>query len=150
MADKKNLKDFAEVKNSVDGNDVKGLKALLGQKEKQLDDFIEKTQDKMDVGNWLKKASKHELEQEYTKAIEAYLHFMEAKLEAIDKDPNATMLDYYALVKYYVKIAECYEKVTHTSLGGKQKDMDGAAAGSLFRVNAGIRGLPEFVSRVRS
>jgi tetratricopeptide (TPR) repeat protein len=136
MSDKKNSKDLLEVKKNVDGNDVKGLKALLGAKERDLDNFLEKTQDKMDVGNWLKKANKHEQEQEYTKAIESYLHFMEAKLEAIDQNPKESMNDYYALVNYYIKIAECYTKVTHTSLGGKQRDMENA--GKYYTIAAKI------------
>jgi len=36
-----------------------------------------------------------------------------------------------------------------TTAGGHQKDTDGWGAGALFRVRAGIRGVPEYFSRVR-
>jgi D-xylonolactonase len=35
-----------------------------------------------------------------------------------------------------------------TSAGGQNKGDEGAAAGALFRLNLGIRGVPEFVSRI--
>lgn len=41
-----------------------------------------------------------------------------------------------------------YTDMYVTTAGGDSKDTDGAAAGSLFRVNVGIRGVPEFYSRV--
>ncbi|MCC7368679.1 MAG: SMP-30/gluconolactonase/LRE family protein [Chloroflexi bacterium] len=35
-----------------------------------------------------------------------------------------------------------------TTAGGDQKDVDGPGAGALFRVRPGVRGLPEFTSRI--
>lgn len=35
-----------------------------------------------------------------------------------------------------------------TSAGGNDKANEGAAAGSLFRLNVGVRGVPEFFSRI--
>lgn len=36
-----------------------------------------------------------------------------------------------------------------TTAGGNMKDSDGALAGALFRVRAGVQGLPEFASKIR-
>jgi sugar lactone lactonase YvrE len=35
-----------------------------------------------------------------------------------------------------------------TTAGGHQKDADGPGAGALFRVRPGVRGVPEFRSRI--
>ena len=35
-----------------------------------------------------------------------------------------------------------------TTAGGHQKDVDGPGAGALFRVRPGVKGLPEFRSRI--
>ena len=35
-----------------------------------------------------------------------------------------------------------------TSAGGNNKASEGAAAGSLFRLTAGVQGVPEFLSRI--
>lgn len=125
MDEKKSLKDLLAVKKEV-GEDEKGVKALLGEEEKAIDSFLEKTKEKMDVGNWLKKAREHETKSDYQKALESYLKFIEGKLEAIQSDSNASLQTYLAMVVYYLKVADCYEKVTHTSAGGKAKDMENA------------------------
>jgi D-xylonolactonase len=36
-----------------------------------------------------------------------------------------------------------------TTAGGHNRDINGPSAGALFRMNLGIRGVPEFVSRIR-
>lgn len=36
-----------------------------------------------------------------------------------------------------------------TAIGAEGKDGEGEGAGALFRVRAGVRGLPEFYSRVK-
>lgn len=41
-----------------------------------------------------------------------------------------------------------YTDMYVTTAGGHIKDTDGAAAGALFRINLGIRGVPEYFSRV--
>jgi D-xylonolactonase len=41
-----------------------------------------------------------------------------------------------------------YTDIYVTTAGGDKKETDGALAGSLFHLNLGIRGLPEFYSRV--
>ncbi len=41
-----------------------------------------------------------------------------------------------------------YTDMYITTAGGNRKETDGAAAGALFRLNLGIRGLPEFYSRI--
>lgn len=41
-----------------------------------------------------------------------------------------------------------YADLYVTTAGGQQKDVDGPGAGALFRVRPGVRGLPEFRSRV--
>ena len=125
MENNKSLKDLLSVKKEVDKEDS-GVKALLGEEEKALDDFIDKTKEKLDTGGWLKKGRKHELAGDYKKALEAYLHFMEGRLDEIGKAPHAGLQDYLGMVKHYLKIAECYEKVTHTSAGGKKMDMENA------------------------
>ena len=42
-----------------------------------------------------------------------------------------------------------YTDMYVTTAGGDHKDEDGAGAGALFRLNLGIQGAPEFLSRVR-
>jgi D-xylonolactonase len=42
-----------------------------------------------------------------------------------------------------------YTDMYVTTAGGDQKETDGALAGALFRLNMGIRGVPQFSSRVR-
>lgn len=42
-----------------------------------------------------------------------------------------------------------YTDMYVTTAGGDQKETDGAGAGALYRINLGIRGVPEFTSRVR-
>ena len=125
MDEKKSLKDLLSVKKEV-GEEDTGVKAIIGEEEKALDSFLEKTKDKMDVSAWLKKAHAHEAVNDYQKALESYLKFIEGKLEAIKSDPNATIQTYLSMVTYYLKVAECYEQVTHTSAGGKAKDMENA------------------------
>jgi tetratricopeptide (TPR) repeat protein len=125
MDDKKSLKDLLAVKKEVGAADT-GVKALIGEEEKALDSFIEKTKDKLDVNNWLKKARAHEAVNDYQKALESYLKFIEGKLEFISKDSNASLNTYLGMVVFYLKVAECYEKVTHTSAGGKAKDAENA------------------------
>lgn len=41
-----------------------------------------------------------------------------------------------------------YTDMYVTTAGGDKKDTDGEHAGALFRINLGVRGLPEFLSRV--
>ncbi len=41
-----------------------------------------------------------------------------------------------------------YTDIYVTTAGGDKKETDGALAGSLFHLNTGIRGLPEFYSRI--
>jgi D-xylonolactonase len=41
-----------------------------------------------------------------------------------------------------------YTDMYVTTAGGHQKDIDGPGAGALFRLNLGIKGVPEFYSRV--
>ena len=41
-----------------------------------------------------------------------------------------------------------YTDIYVTTAGGNQKETEGAGAGALFRLNLGIRGVPEFYSRV--
>jgi D-xylonolactonase len=43
---------------------------------------------------------------------------------------------------------DTYEDLYVTTAGGDQKDKDGQRAGALFRLRLGIRGVPEFFSRV--
>jgi sugar lactone lactonase YvrE len=43
---------------------------------------------------------------------------------------------------------EGYDEMYVTTAGGDQKEADGAGAGALFRVRPGMRGVPEFLSRV--
>ncbi len=43
---------------------------------------------------------------------------------------------------------EAYDELYVTTAGGRQKDTDGAMAGGLFRLRPGVRGLPEFRSRI--
>ena len=124
MEKEKSLKDLLSVKTEVDKET--GVKALLGEEEKALDNFIDKTKEKLDTGGWLKKGRKHELAGDYKKALEAYLHFMEGRLYEIGKQPHSSLQDYLGMVRHYLKIAECYEKVTHTSAGGKRMDMENA------------------------
>ncbi len=42
-----------------------------------------------------------------------------------------------------------YTDIYVTTAGGNRKDMDGPGAGALYRINVGIRGVPEFRSRVK-
>jgi tetratricopeptide (TPR) repeat protein len=125
MDDKKSLKDLLAVKKEV-GEEDTGVKALIGEEEKALDSFIEKTKDKLDVNNWLKKAHAHEAVNDYPKALESYLKFIEGKLELISIDPHSSLNTYLGMVVFYLKVADCYEKLTHTSAGGKAKDMENA------------------------
>lgn len=135
MEDKKSLRDLLAVKKEVE-DDEGGVKALLGEQEKALDSLLERTKDKIDVGNWLKKAHKHELAGDYRKALESYLKFMEGKLDELKLNPHSTLQSYLALVGFYLKIAGCYEKVTHTTAGGKAKDMENA--GKYYLTAAGM------------
>jgi D-xylonolactonase len=41
-----------------------------------------------------------------------------------------------------------YTDMYITTAGGDKKAEDGEGAGALYRVNAGVRGVPEFLSRV--
>jgi D-xylonolactonase len=45
---------------------------------------------------------------------------------------------------------ENYEDAYLTTAGGDQRDKDGEYAGALFRIGLGVRGLPEFRSRIKS
>ncbi len=42
-----------------------------------------------------------------------------------------------------------YTDIYVTTAGGNKKETDGAGAGALYRLNLGIRGVPEFFSRIR-
>jgi D-xylonolactonase len=42
-----------------------------------------------------------------------------------------------------------YTDIYVTTAGGDQKAADGELAGALFRLNAGIHGVPEYLSRIR-
>ncbi|MBN2251997.1 MAG: hypothetical protein JW724_07995 [Candidatus Altiarchaeota archaeon] len=127
MKEKKTPKDAPAKEKKPDGEDEeKGVKAVLSKQEEALDDWMDKTKDRLEVGNWLKKARKHEHALDYKKALESYLKFVEAKLDEIKKHPTCTLKDYLRLVRYYLKIAECYERITHTTAGGKKRDMDHA------------------------
>lgn len=126
MEEKKSLKDLLAVKKEVEDHGDTGVKALIGEEEKALDGFIEKTKDKLDVNNWLKKAHMHEAANDYQKALESYLKFIEGKLEFIAADPSTSLKTYLGMVVFYLKVADCYERVTHTSAGGKAKDMENA------------------------
>jgi len=121
-------KSLKELLTSKTEDEEKGLKAVMDKEEKALDSWLEKTQGKFEIGDWLKKARNHELKGDYKKALESYLKFVEGKLEAIKNQPQTTYLDYLGLVRFYLKIAECFEKVTHTSAGGKARDMENAGA----------------------
>lgn len=44
---------------------------------------------------------------------------------------------------------EDYSNIYVTTAGGNSKEEDGPGAGALFRVRAGVKGVPEFFSRVR-
>ncbi len=119
----KSLKDLLTAKPDAG---EKGLKAVMDHEEKALDDWLEKTHGQLEIGEWLKKARNHEAKGDYKKALESYLQFVESKLESIKSQPSMTYLDYLGLVRFYLKIAECYENVTHTSAGGKARDMENA------------------------
>ncbi len=43
---------------------------------------------------------------------------------------------------------EDYADMYVTTAGGDKKEQEGAGAGALFRLNAGVRGVPEFCSRI--
>jgi D-xylonolactonase len=43
---------------------------------------------------------------------------------------------------------EDYTDIYVTTAGGKDKDEEGPGAGALFRLNLGIKGMPEFLSRI--
>jgi D-xylonolactonase len=44
---------------------------------------------------------------------------------------------------------EDYTDMYVTTAGGDKKETDGEHAGGLFRLNMGVRGVPEFFSKVR-
>lgn len=105
-------------------NEEKGLKKLMDYEEKALESWLGKTKERLDLGRWLKKAREYENKGDYRKALDSYLKFIEIKLHLIRTQPKSTMDDYFELIKYYIKIAECYEKVKHLTTGGKIKDME--------------------------
>lgn len=121
MEKKKSPRESLVVEEKAD--EEKGIKRAIGKEEKALDTWLGKTQEGMNVGKWLKKARKYEGKGEYKRALDFYLRFMETKLNIMEEQPRYTLKDYFGLVEYYTKIAECYEKITHTSKKGKITDM---------------------------
>lgn len=95
--------------------------------EKSASELIEKTKKDLAADNWLKKAMIYETKKDYAGAIDAYLKFLEIKLHIIQTRPEHGINSYLGLVKYYLKIAECYENARHINLEEKEIDIENAA-----------------------
>jgi len=123
MEKKKSLKELLVEKEA---EEERGIKRIMDEEEKALEDWLGKTKEVLDVGKWLKRARKYESRGEYRRALDFYLRFMETKLNILKTQPKFTLNDYLGLVEYYRKIARCYEKLTHTTKEGKIRDMEKA------------------------
>lgn len=95
--------------------------------EKSASKLIEKTREDLSAENWLKKATSYETKKNYKNAIDAYLKFLEIKLHIIQTRPEFGVNSYMGLVKYYIKIAECYENILHVNLDERAKDIENSA-----------------------
>ncbi len=95
--------------------------------EKSASELIERTKEDLSADSWLKKAVGYGAKRDYKSAIDAYLKFLEVKLHIIRTRPGYGANSYLGLVKYYVKIAECYENVRHITLEERVIDLENAA-----------------------
>lgn len=85
--------------------------------------WMDKSKEDRDSGKWLKKGKAMEAGKQYEEAVDAYLKFLEIKLNIIQSRPNYNILSYLNLVPYYLKIAECYSKITHIKREEQIRDL---------------------------
>jgi len=100
----------------------KGTNQLIEQLKKSILKWWMETRENKEVNAWLKSAKKYEKSKNYRKALEAYFNFIEAKLKIIASRPGYTLQSYYALIPYYIKIAELYQSIKHFTPEEKARD----------------------------
>jgi tetratricopeptide (TPR) repeat protein len=103
------------------------ISEILTKEQKAAKEFIEKKKEDFEMRSWLNKAKTFEAKKEYRKALDAYLKFLEIKLKVIKERPEHTLKSYFALIPYYIKIAECYQKTKHLKPEDRIIDMEKAA-----------------------
>ena len=105
----------------------KSLERIISSEEKIASEWMKKTKEDMELKGWLKKADHYEKSNNFRRALDAYLNFMELKLRIIKSRPEYTVKDYLNLVPYYIKIGDCYKKIKHYKKEDRLRDFRKAA-----------------------
>ena len=122
-------------KKSMDDGDLReiteeildhGVEELVHE-EKHLEKAIGDKKEEWAVKNLLRRARRLEEHEDYRKAIEYYLKFLEKYLILVKARKKYRLKDYYKAGDYYTKIAELYKKIHHIRAGERLKDMKKAS-----------------------
>ncbi len=111
----------------MDDKIKKSFGDVFKSEEETVRGWMKKTKEDMALQNWLKKAKAYENANDYKRALESYLHFIELKLTVIKSSPDHTLEDFFGLVPYYIKIGDCYKNISHYKKEDRLKDFEKAA-----------------------
>ena len=79
------------------GDIRKTIERIISSEEKAASEWMKRTKEDMELRGWLKKAEYYEKSNDYRRALDAYLNFMELKLRIIKSRPEYTIRDYLNL-----------------------------------------------------
>ncbi|OYT25715.1 MAG: hypothetical protein B6U97_05005 [Candidatus Altiarchaeales archaeon ex4484_96] len=103
-----------------------GVDGILHE-EKELTKSLSEKKKEWEIKNLLNKAKKQEKNEEYRKAIEYYLEYIENYLQLIETRDKYTLKDYYKAADYYTKVAELYKKTPHIRVSERIVDLKKAS-----------------------
>jgi tetratricopeptide (TPR) repeat protein len=109
----------------------KVFSSAIDAKKDAAKDWIKRTSEDMALNKWLKKAQHFEELNDYRSALNAYMTFLDLKMQIMKSRPEYGLKDYLALVSYYIKIGDCYKNIRHYKK--EERLVDFAKAAEYYR-----------------
>jgi len=106
---------------------IEGVKKEILRDRGHAGRFIKDKKQDLEATKWLKEAKAMDKKKRFKEALEAYLKFMEIKLEIIESRPGFTLKSYFNLVPHYIRIADCYKGIKHLKRSERIRDLGYAA-----------------------
>ncbi len=105
----------------------KSLASTLKSEKDVASVWVKKTKEDIELSKWLKKAKAYEKNNDHKSALDAYLSFLELKLQIMKSRSGYSIDDYFKLVPHYIKIGDCYKNIRHYKKESRLADFSKAA-----------------------
>lgn len=103
------------------------ISSSLDSKQKAASEWLKRMKEDLELKSWLNKAQNYEKNNDFQRALDSYLSFLDLKLNLMKSRSEYNLESYLKLAPYYIKIGDCYKNIRHYKPEDRLRDFSKAA-----------------------